>query len=172
MALQVVDLLLHALLGRAFQAPLQLLQFGDDGTTFVSLELGQQRLDPGAGRRCVVGMERARHGPQVLAHIIIINPLARARVLLGGLFEHLAELFVATAHELFFRVADQTAQERLALRGHEVLQLGAKVRDGRGSGCDHHGPILPASAPVQELICAREYVIFSALVFQDKEAIA
>jgi len=65
MALQAVDLFFHRSAGRAFQAPLQLLQLGDDGAAFVGLELGQERLDPGAGRRFVVGMERARHRPQV-----------------------------------------------------------------------------------------------------------
>ena len=88
--------------------------------------------------------------------------------LLGGLFEHLAEQFVATAQELFFQVAEvlvggagrglelagQTAQHGLALRGQEVFQVVANVPNCRGRWRNYLRPILPVSVPDQKLICA------------------
>ena len=89
-------------------------------------------------------------------------------LLLGGLFEHLAEQFVAAAQPGFFEVAEvlaggagrsvelsgQAAHQSLALRGQEVFQVLGGGRRGGARGRGHHRRSVPAVTPVQKLICA------------------
>ena len=75
-AVKVVDLLLHLLLGRSLEPPLELFQLGDDFAALIGLELGHERFDPRVRRRVVVGMQCARHGPEVLADVVVVHALA------------------------------------------------------------------------------------------------
>lgn len=76
MALQVVEFLLHLRLGRSLQPPLELFQFGDHFAALIGLEFGQERFDPRVRGRVVVGMQRARHRPEVLADVVVVHALA------------------------------------------------------------------------------------------------